>query len=190
MREIRTKSVSPVARPGPADLLCAAMSNPLIAHFQTLARYNTLANRRLYDACARLDDFDLKVDRRGFFRSIHGTLNHIMVGDRIWLVRFDGAEVLSSDLDRILYENFAALRQARRAEDTRIEDFAHGLTEEFLAGSIRYVNNEDRELVDPVPLLVAHFFNHQTHHRGQVHDMLSQAGAETPVLDMHRVIKP
>ena len=166
------------------------MSGSLIAHFQTLARYNTLANRRLYDACARLDDFELKVDRRGFFRSIHGTLNHIMVGDRIWLARFGGAEVLSSELDRILYDGFAALRQARKAEDMRIEDFALGMTEAFIAGSISYVNNEDRQITDPVPLLLAHFFNHQTHHRGQVHDMLSQAGAETPVLDMHRVIHP
>lgn len=166
------------------------MHNPLIDHFHTLARYNTLANRRLYDACARLDDFELKVDRRGFFRSIHGTLNHIMVADRIWLARFGGAEVLSSDLDRILYESFPALRQARRAEDARIEDFAHSLTEEGLAGSITYVNNENRTLTDPMPLLIAHFFNHQTHHRGQVHDMLCQVGGETPVLDMHRVISP
>jgi uncharacterized damage-inducible protein DinB len=155
-----------------------------------LARYNRLANERLYDACAALPEEERRRDRRGFFRSIHGTLNHILIGDRGWLVRFHGGEAPSTGLDAILYEDFAALRAARAAEDDRIEAFARGVTPAFLAGSIRYVNNEGRALEDPTDLLVLHLFNHQTHHRGQVHDMLSQAGAKAPVLDMHRVIRP
>lgn len=159
-------------------------------HFRTLALYNRLANERLYDACAVLSDAERRQDRKAFFRSIHGTLNHIVVGDRIWLSRFEGREVPSTNLDAELYTDFETLREARRAEDARIDAFAARLTPADLAGSVRYVNNEGRTLEDPMDLLVAHFFNHQTHHRGQAHDMLCQAGHRGLVLDMHRVIRP
>lgn len=159
-------------------------------HFRTLALYNRLANERLYDACAGLSEAERRQDRKAFFRSIHGTLNHIVVGDRIWLSRFEGREVPSTDLDAELYTDFETLREARRAEDMRIDAFAARLTPADLAGSVRYVNNEGRTLEDPMDLLVAHFFNHQTHHRGQAHDMLCQAGHRGLVLDMHRVIRP
>jgi uncharacterized damage-inducible protein DinB len=155
-----------------------------------LARYNTLANRRLYEACASLSDAERKEDRPAFLGSIHGTLNHIMVGDRIWLARFGGEKVSSTNLDAILYKDFDELRRVRISEDERIETFAFGLNEEFLGGPIRYVNNEGKTYVDPVSLLVAHLFNHQTHHRGQIHDMLIQTEVAPPVLDLHRVIKP
>lgn len=155
-----------------------------------LARYNRLANDRLYTSCDALSDAARKQTRPAFFKSIHGTLNHIMVGDRIWLARFEGREVPSTGLDAILYEDFEALRAARADEDSRIEDFAANVTDAFLASTIRYENNEGRLFDDPVNMLVSHFFNHQTHHRGQVHDMLSQTDVATPVLDLHRVLKP
>ncbi len=166
------------------------MSETLRDHFCMLARYNTVANRILYDACGRLPEAELKRARPAFFRSIHGTLNHILVGDRIWLGRFAGREMPSTGLDAILYEDFAALRAAREAEDARIEAFAEGLGADFLGGSIRYVNNAGLVYHDPVPLLLAHLFNHQTHHRGQVHDMLSQTAVPPPSLDLHRVLRP
>lgn len=166
------------------------MAGSLIQNFRMLARYNTLANRRLYEACASLSDAERKEDRPAFFGSIHGTLNHIMVGDRIWLARFGGEEVPSTNLDAVLYEDFDELRGARVSEDERIEAFAFGLDEELLGGKIRYTNNEGKIYVDPVDLLVAHLFNHQTHHRGQIHDMLTQTEVPPPVLDLHRVIKP
>ncbi len=159
-------------------------------HFQRLARYNTLANRRLYETCSRLSDAELKRTRPAFFKSIHGTLNHIMVGDRIWLTRFEGGEIASTGLDAILYEDFEALQEARRLEDERIERFASGLTEEFLANTFTYRNNAGNLHTDPADVLVAHFFNHQTHHRGQIHDMLTQTDIAPPVLDMHRVLRP
>lgn len=164
--------------------------NELLDHFRLLARYNRLANERLYDACAGLDDVALKADRKGFFRSIHGTLNHILLGDRIWLARIAGRVMPSTGLDTILYPDFSALREARRAEDANIESAMAGLKAAFLAGSFRYVNNAGQAVEDPAALILAHVFNHQTHHRGQVHDMLSQAGVATPVLDLHRVIRP
>jgi uncharacterized damage-inducible protein DinB len=161
-----------------------------IAHFQMLARYNRLANERLYGACAGLSEAELKRPRPAFFTSIHGTLNHILLGDRIWLARFAGEEAPSTGLDTILYQGFAELRAARVAEDARVEAFAAELTPEFLGGSIRYVNNAGRASDDPVDLLIPHLFNHQTHHRGQVTDLLMQTQTKPPVLDLHRVIKP
>ena len=166
------------------------MTEALLRNFRMLARYNALANRRLCEACARLPDAERKKRRPAFFGSIHGTLNHLMVGDRIWQARFSGEEVPSTNLDVILYEDYGELGEAMEEEDSRIEAFAAGIDERFLEGTIRYVNNEGRTLEDPVDLLVAHFFNHQTHHRGQVHDMLTQTEVPPPVLDLHRVIRP
>jgi uncharacterized damage-inducible protein DinB len=164
--------------------------DPLIQHFRNLARYNRLANERLYQACAQLSDAARKQRRQAFFGSIHGTLNHIMLGDRIWLGRFEGQTVPSTGLDANLYEDFGDLRAAREAEDARIEAFAANLTPAFLEGTIRYVNNAGLEFDDPLTVLVPHLFNHQTHHRGQVHDMLSQTEVPPPSLDMHRVLIP
>jgi uncharacterized damage-inducible protein DinB len=163
----------------------------LIGHFQALARYNAQANHRLYAACALMDDTALRQQRNAFFGSILGTLNHLLVGDTIWLTRFEGNEAPSTGLDTILFERFNTLATARLAMDARIERFMAGLTEEFLAGSIRYVNNEGRVFDDPLSLLLPHFFNHQAHHRGQVHVLLTQSGLKVPpVLDLHRVLKP
>ena len=166
------------------------MTDALLSHFRMLARYNRLANARLYSACADLGESELKRERLAFFRSIHGTLNHILLGDRIWLTRFAGGEAPSTGLDAILYDDFAELRAARVAEDARIETFTDGLTGATLKGTIRYVNNEGRAFEDAADLLLAHFFNHQTHHRGQVHDMLMQTDVVPPGLDLHRVLKP
>ncbi len=166
------------------------MPNPLIAHFRMLARYNCGANERLYDSCARLDDAERKTQRRAFFGSIHGTLNHIMVGDRIWLARFSGETVPSTGLDAILFDDFEELRAARVCEDARIEAFAAGLDDDVLLRTIHYRNHEGLEFADPSIALIAHLFNHQTHHRGQVHDMLMQTDVPPPSLDMHRILNP
>jgi uncharacterized damage-inducible protein DinB len=166
------------------------MSSAWIDALRRLARYNRLANERLYEACARLDEAARRQLRPAFFGSIHGTLNHILLGDRIWLARFEGGAAPSTGLDAILYKNFDELCAARAAEDRRIEAFAAGLDEAWLAGSIRYVNNQGLAFDDPNAMLVQHFFNHQTHHRGQVHDMLTQTEVPPPSLDLHRVLKP
>ena len=155
-----------------------------------MARYNRIANQRLYDCCTQLSDAERKKNRQAFFKSIHGTLNHIMVGDRNWMTRFEGGVASSAHLDAILYEDFDELRAARIREDERIERFAAGLSETFLDGEIAYVSNEGESFRRLAAMLLAHLFNHQTHHRGQVHAMLSQAGIATPVLDLPRVIEP
>ena len=145
------------------------MATSLIENYQRMAAYNRLANERLYAACARLGEAERKATRPAFVKSIHGTLNHIMVGDGVWMTRFGGGEAPSTGLDAILFEDFGELRAARIAKDAEIEAFAEGLTDAFLESAIRYVNNEGVAFADPAALCVTHFFNHQTHHRGQAH---------------------
>lgn len=154
------------------------------------ARYNRLANERLYEVCASLSDADRRRDLGAFFGSVHGTLNHLLLGDRIWMTRFAGGSHPSTDLGAILYEEFAALAAARTDMDRRIEAFFAALPGGFLERSLRYVNNAGIESTDPVEVILPHFFNHQTHHRAQVHTLLSQLGRDPPVLDLHRVLRP
>ncbi len=117
------------------------MTHPLIFHFQMLARYNTLANRKLYEACAQLTEAERQQVRPAFFKSIHGTLNHILMGDRIWMTRFQGEEIASTGLDTILYENFDKLRLIREVEDDKIENIFSGLSENLITQKNRYCNS-------------------------------------------------
>jgi uncharacterized damage-inducible protein DinB len=156
-----------------------------------LARYNTIANQRLYEAVGRLDDEEYRRERVASFPSVHRTLNHILLGDRIWMARFtETGYATTPALGSELYPDFASLRTARVAEDARIESFLGSVNEDFLGKEVRYVNSAGEPHADPAALLLAHLFNHQTHHRGQVHVMLSQSAAKPPSLDMHRAIRP
>ena len=162
----------------------------IIHHFRQLVDYNAGANIPVYDVFDVYSHAELQRDCKGSFNTIHGTLKQILVGGRIWMARFTGGEAPSTDLDHELFNEFDALRSARVADDDRIREFIEGIDANFLEGNIVYVNNEGRTLKDTRHLLMAHFLNHQTHHRGQVHCMLGQAGVATPILDMHRVINP
>lgn len=161
-----------------------------IAPWRHYARYNRLANETLYEACAALSDGERRRDLGAYFRSVHGTLNHLLLGDRIWMTRFEGGNHPSTDLDAILHDDFVDLRAARAAMDARIERFVADLPRDFAAGTIRYLNNAGLVSDDPLDVLLPHFFNHQTHHRAQVHTLLSQLGRDPPVLDLHRVLRP
>lgn len=162
-----------------------------IAHFRMMAAYNTEANRILYDAVSELSDAEYRQTRPAFFGSIHGTLNHLLLGDRIWMTRFEGGEHPSTHLGAEQHAGFADLRAARESMDDRITTFMQTrLDDALLAGTIVYVNNDGLRLEDPVSVLLPHFFNHQTHHRGQVHGMLSQTPVPPPSLDLHRVLRP
>ncbi len=162
----------------------------LIRNFRLLAAYNRGANRLLYDACAQLSQAELKQPRPAFFKSIHGTLNHILLGDRNYLARFGGANPSAANLDAILYDDFEELRAARSEQDVRIDEFTAALTTAVLDRVISYVNHQGLAFDDPIRLLLPHLFNHQTHHRGQIHDLLMQTSVAPPSLDMHRVLKP
>jgi len=154
------------------------------------ARYNRLANDRLYLACGQLSDADYRRDLGAFFGSVHGTLNHLLLGDTIWMTRFEGGTHPSTGLNAILFDDFAALGAARAEMDHRIERFFADLPPGFAQGRLRYVNNSGFASDDPVSVILPHFFNHQTHHRAQVHTLLSQLGRDPPVLDLHRVLRP
>ena len=153
-------------------------------HFKTMAAYNRWANGRLYDACAGLGDAERKRDRAAFFGSIHNTLNHILVGDRAWLARIEGVSDGGIALDTVLFDDFGELRRAREAEDDRIDRVLAAMTEDRLAGDLAYSNLSGTRFLTPMRLVWTHMFNHETHHRGQVHDMLSQAGTAPPELDL------
>src|SRR6476661_3410511 len=105
------------------------------------ALYNRLANELLYAACARLSGADYRRDLGAFFRSVHGTLNHLLLGDTIWMTRLEGGTHASTGLDTILFDRFADLRAARGQMDRRIERFFANLPAGFEAGMVRYVNN-------------------------------------------------
>ena len=154
------------------------------------ATYNRLANETLYTACAGLSGAEYGRDLGAFFGSVHGTLNHLLLGDTIWMTRFEGGAHPSTHLDAILFETFDALRRAREQMDRRIVHFFSNLPDGFEKQTVRYINNSGIDSSDPLEVILPHFFNHQTHHRAQVHTLLSQLGHAPPVLDLHRVLRP
>ena len=153
-------------------------------YFLTLARYNAWANRRLYDACAALPEAEYMKPRPAFFGSIHGTLNHLLVGDRIWVARIEHKPNPKVTLDQILYGDLVALRVARQAEDDHLINVVGGIAERSLDRPLAYANTSGHRHQTPLRLVLAHLFNHQTHHRGQVHGLLSQTKIAPPSLDL------
>lgn len=152
-------------------------------YYSTFARYNAWANARLYGACAKLSESEYLRPRPSFFGSIHATLNHLLVGDRIWLGRIEGRpEKLA--LNQMLYGDFVALRVARRAEDERLIRVVEGFDAARLDQPLDYLNTAGERYRTPLRLVLGHLFNHQTHHRGQVHGLLSQTPVPPPVLDL------
>jgi uncharacterized damage-inducible protein DinB len=155
------------------------------AHYRMFGHYNTWANGRLYDAAAKLSDEQYRADRGAFFKSVHGTLNHLLVTDRIWMRRFTGTGDAPNRLDTILFDSFDELRTAREAEDRRIADFVDGLDEVRIEGTISYRRvSSPEQFEQQLGPALAHWFNHQTHHRGQVHALLTGLVGSAPELDL------
>ena len=150
-----------------------------------MARFNAWVNKRVYDCVAGLSDADYRKDRKAYFGSIHNTLNHLLVVDRAWTGRIRSVDRGITSLDQILHDDFAALRAAREAEDAALIELVDGLSDEelqrpvsyrFLGGDGSHANRRDHILIT--------LFNHQTHHRGQIHVMLTQQGIDPPPLDV------
>ena len=155
------------------------------AHFEMMAAYNAWANRRVMEAAGELAEEAFRADLGAFFRSVHGTLNHLIVADRIWLARFRAEAVPAYELAEILYDDRAELAQARRDLDAEITAFVTGLDETRIAADFTYrMITRDAEVTQPMAPALAHFFNHQTHHRGQVHAMLTRLAGRAPALDL------
>jgi uncharacterized damage-inducible protein DinB len=149
------------------------------------AAYNRWANERLYAAAATLTDAEYRADRGAFFRSLHGTLNHLVATDRIWLKRLTGTGDAPDRLDAIVAEDLPALARLRQAEDDRIIAYVGGLSDEALAGRIRYRTvTAPRTVEQELAPVLDHVFNHQTHHRGQAHAILTGLGKDAPPLDL------
>lgn len=154
-------------------------------HFMMFATYNRWANARLYATAGDLSDAELNHDTGVFFRSIMGTLNHILATDRIWLKRFTGRGEAPSTLDAILHTDLETLQAARVAEDARILEWIGGLSEDGLGGRFSYMTVSDmRTISQRLAPALSHLFNHQTHHRGQAHACLTSLGKPGVSLDM------
>lgn len=154
-------------------------------HFRMFAAYNRWANALVYDAAAALTENELTRSSGAFFGSMLGTLNHLLVADRIWMKRFTGEGEAPKALDTILFTDFARLRTAREAEDERIVAWTDTLTPKALAGRFTYMTVTDvRTVSQRLAPALAHFFNHQTHHRGQAHMILTTLGKPSLVLDL------
>ena len=157
----------------------------LADHYRMFGHYNAWANARLYAAASNLTEAQYREDRGAFFKSVHGTLNHLLVSDRIWLHRLTGEGQVPDRLDAILFESLDSLAQAREHDDRRIVAFAEGLDDVGLFREISYRRGAAPELqFAQVAPVLAHWFNHQTHHRGQVHVLMSGLVGVAPVLDL------
>lgn len=166
------------------------------ANIQLMAEYNQWMNNNVYEAAATLAPSVLAEDRGAFFGSIIGTLNHILVGDTFWLKRFASHPLAFTSLDpvrqldipanlkTILYDDFNALHRARMAMDDVISDFSLEVPDEALSSLLSYSNTKGEHASKHFGYLIQHFFNHQTHHRGQISTLLYQAGVDIGVTDL------
>jgi uncharacterized damage-inducible protein DinB len=169
-------------------------------HIALMAKYNAWMNAKLYETAGKLPPEALALDRKAFFKSILGTLNHIVVGDTLWLKRFakhpgnhvalDPVRAMETPtaLNQILFHDLQALGEQRRFLDNLIIEWAASLTENDLQHSLRYANSKGEQFQRRFASLVMHFFNHQTHHRGQATTLLMQAGLDVGVTDLLALI--
>ena len=152
---------------------------------EMFAEYNLWMNDKIYAAAARLDDAQRKQDRGAFFGSIHGTLNHLVWGDMVWLARLDGRTQTLPPVGTILHEDFDALHAARKTLDAEILAWAKTVTPEWLATPHIWTSRiYATTFTHPAWALVAQMYNHQTHHRGQVTTLLMQAGVDPGITDI------
>ncbi len=150
-----------------------------------MARFNAWANDRLYGCVAGISDQAYRKDRKAYFGSIHNTLNHLLVVDRLWTHRIKGSDHGIKSLDQILYDDFESLRAAREEEDENLVALVDGLSEEELRSPVTYgrIIGGGTHTTRRDHILIT-LYNHQTHHRGQVHAMLTQQGIDPPPLDV------
>jgi len=170
---------------------------------QLHAKYNQWINERLYDTAERLTDAERRADQGAFFGSVLGTFNHLIVGDSIWLRRFLSAPIPACEtvkasalawlpeppsLDAMLYPDWTNLRATREQIDQFLIQWTSSLTSENLDHTLNYRNTQGRPFARPLGQLLVHFFNHQTHHRGQVTTLLFQSGVDPELTDLLAVI--
>jgi uncharacterized damage-inducible protein DinB len=154
-------------------------------YVRMMAAYNTWMNGRMLYLCGQLTDAERRRDVGAFFKSIHGTFDHLIYGDVAWMGRFTGSPMPTKRIGVIAHESWDELAAARRAMDNRMEDWAREVTEAWLAETMSYVSvNDGKTRILPRWVLVAHMFNHGTHHRGQLTTLMKQLGIEPGVTDL------
>ena len=160
-----------------------------ITNFQLLANFNKWTNEKIITSCKKLTETEYKKDRGAFFSSIHGTLNHLLVVDRAFVAYIEEKNHGLKSLDQILYEKLFQLKEARIKEDKRLVDLVNNLSEENIYKEITYNGFETGNTTYTINMMLITLFNHQTHHRGQIHNMLSQADVNPPQIDIPDFIK-
>jgi uncharacterized damage-inducible protein DinB len=156
-------------------------------HVRLMARYNQWQNTSIYKAADSLSDEARRAARGAFFGSIHGTLSHLMWGDKIWMHRFESWPKPEGGIadSASLFSDWAELKAERVRMDAAILAWTQDVSESWLAESLSWFSGAlGREISRDRWHLVAHMFNHQTHHRGQVHAMLTAAGAKPEDTDL------
>ena len=165
------------------------MTASLLTELMQFSRYNRVANRVLYEACAEIPEDALKAARPNTTESIFGIFNHILIVDRDWMNRFTGVVVDNVPRGTLLHNSFAALHEDRVKEDERIEEFVENLHIAFLSNQFRYKDTEGLFHQEPADRLVVHMFNNQTHHRSRIQFILSEMGKLPPALDFHILLR-
>lgn len=154
-------------------------------YFQTLARYNHWMNEKLLSICAQMSDADRKQDRGAPFHSVHGTWNHLLVTDQLWLGRFKNQPFSVPSLGHELFADFEELKREREKIDREIFDWVDSLSDDSLQADFTFTSfSNPTEYTRPLWFCALHFFNHQTHHRGQITAMIEQAGYDCGVTDL------
>ena len=157
----------------------------MLLDLPTAARYNAWANKRLYAVAEQLSAVELAKDRKGFFKSILGTLNHILLADLIYRERLEKKPTTFTRLDEIIYDNFDELKSAQFDQDEWYKSFCNAMDPEELEGTLSFDTVETGEFFSlPLRMCLTNLFQHQIHHRGQTHHMLGHAGLEPPPLDV------
>ena len=156
----------------------------MLEHLRMMARYNKWANGQLNTAVMNISHDAYMAKREAFFGSIHGGLNHILLIDRIWRGRVEGNPHPADRLDIIVTNSREAFLRERMAEDDILIDFTDSFDEKSLDEKVTYSSLIGFTGTDPRRLILAHMFNHATHHRGQIHALLTQVPADPPPLDL------
>jgi uncharacterized damage-inducible protein DinB len=155
------------------------------SYYQLMAEYNCWMNQKIYSVCASIPDEKRKQDLGAFFKSIHGTLNHLLYGDKAWMGRFTNNPFPVTAMGQELYGDFESLKAEREKIDREILEWSIELDPDWLSQPFEYTSNVDGERrVLLTSILVTHMFNHQTHHRGQVTTLIKQVGYEPGVTDI------
>jgi len=177
------------------------MTREFCDNYRFLSRYNRWINERLYEACEALTDEARKQERGAFFGSIHRTLGHLVLADQVWLRRFAqcgadngisfsslGPDVLDMPeaytLDMVLFEGWVELKAKRAQLDAAIEQWAADMPDHYPQLTMRYGNSKGVRREHAAWMAITHFFNHQTHHRGQASTLVTQAGGTVGVTDL------